>query len=110
MSDIDIHMHDLTTAAHLLITDWADTQVRGYLKWHPDIVDHRLTLLEEALAAVRKAVEAERADNRWGGPLADADADFNTEAMEYAEHSCDCEWCLCGAPAGSGEPIVLALP
>ncbi|MEU6397834.1 hypothetical protein ABZ867_12740 [Streptomyces cinnamoneus] len=111
MNETSVHMFDLTVAAHQLITDWSDVRVRGYLKEHPDIVEFRLTLLEEALAAVRKAVETERADNRWGGPLEDADADFNTEAMDFIEHSCDCEWCLGCRPASTGdEPIVITLP
>ncbi|GAA3268017.1 hypothetical protein GCM10010493_50490 [Streptomyces lavendulae subsp. grasserius] len=101
-------MHDLTVAAHRLVSDWADVRVRGYLKWHPDLVAYRLELLEKALAEIRKTVETERADNRWDGPLADCDADFNSEAMDFVEHSCDCEWCLCCEPAGVGdEPIVL---
>ncbi|MFK0045478.1 hypothetical protein ACIQU4_15395 [Streptomyces sp. NPDC090741] len=108
MNDTSLHMHDLTVAAHQLIADWSDLQVRGHLVWHPDLVAHRLELLEEALATVRKAVETERADNRWDGPLEDADADFNTEAMDFVEHSCNCEWCLCCEPAGVGDgPIVL---
>ncbi|MEV6580211.1 hypothetical protein AB0M92_18835 [Streptomyces sp. NPDC051582] len=107
MSDIDIHMHDLTAAAHMLVTDWADVQVRGYLKEHPDIVEYRLGMAEKALREIRAKVEAELAANLWPGRVADPDLDFNTAATDYAEHSCNCEWCLCCAPAGVGdEPIV----
>ncbi|MFK0222168.1 hypothetical protein ACIQWN_28760 [Streptomyces vinaceus] len=107
MEDTSLHMHDLTVAAHQLITDWSDVQVRGHLVWHPDLVAYRLELLENALAEIRKAVETERADDQYA-PLADCDADFNTEAMDFVEHSCNCEWCLCCEPAGVGdEPIVV---
>ncbi|MFF1341089.1 hypothetical protein ACFVYT_24750 [Streptomyces sp. NPDC058290] len=107
MADIDVHMHDLTAAAHALITDWSDVQVRGCLKEHPDIVDYRLAMVEKALREIRTKVEAERAANLWGGRVLDPETDFNTAAMDYAEHSCNCEWCLCCEPAGVGdEPIV----
>ncbi|MFE3583729.1 zinc finger domain-containing protein [Streptomyces vinaceus] len=110
MEDTSLHMHDLTVAAHQLIDDWADIQVRGHLKLHPDLVAYRLDLLEKALRQIREAVDAERADNRWGGPLPadEVDLDFNGDVMDFSEHSCDCEFCLCCTPAGFGdEPIVL---
>ncbi|MFE3578753.1 hypothetical protein [Streptomyces vinaceus] len=111
MNETSVHMHDLTIAAHGLITDWADVQIRRHLTWHPDIVAHRLELLEKALRKVRQQVDAERADGRWDGPLANADADFNTETMNFIEHSCNCEWCLCGTPAErDDEPLAFTIP
>lgn len=112
MEDTSLHMHDLTVAAHQLIDDWADIQVRGHLKLHPDLVAYRLDLVEKALARIREAVDTERADNRWGGPLDDGDLelDFNADVMEFSEHSCDCESCLCYAPPAADEPIVWTFP
>lgn len=112
MDDTSLEMHDLTAAAHMLITDWADVQVRGYLKEHPDIVENRLERLERALERIRLKVDAERAANVWPGRVAEPDLDFNTAAMDFAEHSCNCEWCLCCAPAtrGDDEPLVFTVP
>lgn len=106
MNDIDLAMHDLTAAAHMLITDWADVQVRGYLKEHPDIVENRLERLERALERIRLKVDAERAANTWPWRVEEPDLDFNTAAMDFAEHTCNCEWCLCAEPAGTDEPLV----
>ncbi|MYV77748.1 hypothetical protein GT352_28020 [Streptomyces sp. SID1046] len=109
IEDVNNLMLDYTAAAHAAITDWADIKVRGYLKEHPDIVEQSVAYLEVMLAELRKQIAVERADNRWAGPLP-ADAaleDFIDRATDYAEHSCNCEWCLCCEPAGVGdEPIV----
>ncbi|MFI8499415.1 hypothetical protein ACIGFK_13100 [Streptomyces sp. NPDC085524] len=108
--DIDNKMFELSAAASDAITHWADTQIRGYLKEHPDIVEESVRRLERMIGGIRAQIAAERADNRWNGPLLEgAAADHFAElATDYAEHSCDCEWCLCCAPAGVGDgPIVL---
>ncbi|MCX5176758.1 hypothetical protein [Streptomyces virginiae] len=110
IEDVNSRMLDYTAAAGAAITDWSDVRVRGYLKEHPDIVEESVARLEGMLAEVRAQIAVERADNRWGGPLPEGAAveDFIERAIDYAEHSCDCEWCLCCEPAGFGdEPIVL---
>jgi hypothetical protein len=95
MTGIDQQMCGLTVAAGHLITDWSDVRVRGYLKEHPDLVEHRLKLLEAALATVRSQVEAERAAGSWGGPLDEPlERDFRDSVRDFVAHSCDCEWCL----------------
>lgn len=110
IEDVNNRMLEYTAAAHASITDWSDTRVRGYLKEHPDIVEQSVARLEGMLVEVRQQIAIERADNRWGGPLPEGAAleHYVENVNAYAEHSCDCEWCLCCEPAGVGdEPIVL---
>lgn len=114
IDDIETQMINLTTAAHTAITDWSDTQVRGYLKEHPDIVEQSVTPLERMLTTLRERIAAERANNQWGGPLPEgADThDFAERTTSFAEHTCNCDWCLCSAPAnrGNDEPRIFTIP
>lgn len=113
IEDVNNRMLEYTAAASAAITHWSDTRVRGYLKEHPDIVEQSVARLEGMLAEVRSRIAAERADNLWSGPLPDGAAleEYVDLVNAYAEHSCNCEWCLCCEPVGaSDEPIVWTIP
>src|SRR5690606_12521648 len=70
---VDEAMHSPTIAAQDLIHDWSDTRVRGHLKEHPDLVEHRLNPVTQMTNEIRAVVQRERGDGRWGGPLEDID-------------------------------------
>lgn len=108
IEDVNNKMLELTAAAHTAITDWSDIRVRGYLKDHPDIVEQSVTRLERMLAGLRAQIAVERADNRWGGPLPDGAAaeQYDEGVREFAEHRCNCDWCLRAEPASHDEPLV----
>ncbi|MFF0052581.1 MULTISPECIES: hypothetical protein [unclassified Streptomyces] len=89
-------MASLQTAGSALVTDLADVRVRGYLKEHPDIVAYGLDQLSAAIEEVRAAVDRERAAGKWGSLGADVSEEHDEAAAEYADHSCDCPFCLCG--------------
>lgn len=97
---VDEAMHSLTIAAQDLIHDWSDTRVRGHLKEHPDLVEHRLNLVTQMTNEIRAVIHRERGDGRWGGPLEDIDPgeEHNDAVAEYADHECDCPYCLMAAP------------
>lgn len=112
IEDINNRMLELSAAASDAITHWSDVRVRGYLKEHPDLVEQSVDRLEHMLAVVRHRIAVERARDLWNGPLPDGVAvdHFAEMATAFAEHSCDCEWCLCARPAGVGdEPIYITL-
>lgn len=97
MTGIDQQMYELTVASGLLIADWSDIRVRGHLTEHPDLVEHRLKLLEAALRTVRHQVESERP---WSVLPSDSpQEDFDDSVRDFVEHSCDCEWCLRYGPS-----------
>lgn len=111
--DVSNKMLELTAAAHAAITDWSDTQIRGYLKEHPDIVEESVRRLERMIGGLRAQIAAERADNRWNGPLPEGAAaeQYDEGAQEFAEHRCNCGWCLRAEPAGhNDEPLVYTFP
>jgi hypothetical protein len=101
--DVDEAIDSLTVAASGLITDWADAVVRGYLKDHPDDVACRLGLVADMLDVVRAAVSREQADGSWGPRNGDPLAGHLELVAQFAEHTCDCEWCVRGAPGWTGE-------
>jgi hypothetical protein len=85
---------NLTVAASGLITDWSDVIVRGYLKGHPDDVACRLGLVADMLGTVRAAVSREQADGNWGPRNGDPLDEHLELVAQFAEHTCDCEWCV----------------
>ena len=92
---INDSMKSLTVAATAAIEDYADVLVRGYLKEHPASVLYRLSLLEEITQTVRARAELELRDGRWdGGDPFDPAYEHRQRVAEYAEHACNCEWCL----------------
>ncbi|MFJ8208153.1 hypothetical protein [Streptomyces sp. NPDC096033] len=109
VEDVNNRMLELSAAASDAITHWSDTRVRGYLKEHPDIVEESVVRLEQMLAEVRQRIAVERARDLWGGPLLEgAAADhFANLATAFAEHSCDCEWCLRCRPARVGDDLLV---
>ncbi|MFJ4672799.1 hypothetical protein [Kitasatospora purpeofusca] len=99
-TDINAAMDSLQVAATALITNYSDIATRGHLAKHPDLVDHRLGLLVEMLAAVQTAVDAERAGGQWPALRAHPGAEHDQLAADYANHQCDCQHCLHGGGAG----------
>lgn len=95
----DYYTDCLTVAASGVITDYTDVMVRGYLKEHTDFVTFRLDILQAVINAVRTQAAAEqlewrRSDVSTGPP--DPDREHHEQVAEYADHSCNCEWCLHG--------------
>ncbi|MGY0466900.1 hypothetical protein ACW14Y_42575 (plasmid) [Kitasatospora sp. cg17-2] len=107
-TDINAAMDSLQVAATALITDYSDIAVRGQLAEHPDLVDHRLTLVAEMLAAVRAAVAAERVDGGWPALRVHPGARHDQLAAEYAGHYCDCPHCFHGGGPGDDGDIIWA--
>ena len=92
-------MCSLTAAASGAITDYSDVMVRGYLKEHPDIVAHRLDLLAQMIAVIRRRVLVEevswrRADVANGFALPDPAAVHAESVAEFVSHDGCCAWCL----------------
>ncbi|MGW4954560.1 hypothetical protein [Streptomyces parvulus] len=95
LDDRNRWMASLPTAASALVTDLADVRVRGYLKEHPDVVAHALDQITAAVEEVRAVVDRERAAGKWGPLEADVAAEHDEAAAEFADHSCDCPFCIC---------------
>ncbi|MFE7566887.1 hypothetical protein ACFU76_07965 [Streptomyces sp. NPDC057539] len=96
MTTINDDMASLQTAATAAIADFADVTVRGYLKEHPDLVVHRLDLLASMIERVRIAVIRDRAASPCP-PHPCVAAEHAEMVAEYTEHTCDCDFCLCGS-------------
>ncbi|MFD0772630.1 hypothetical protein ACFQZ2_01690 [Streptomonospora algeriensis] len=56
------YMPSITVAALDLIVDLSDIQARGRLQANPDLVEHRLVLVEAMTREIRSAVESERSE------------------------------------------------
>lgn len=103
MTGINHLMARFILAAGNIASDYADTQVRGYLKAHPDLISAYLEEVENVTKTVRTAVEKERASGEWGGPLegdpaGDARADLAEGVVEFEAHTCSCPFCMHGGP------------
>ncbi|MBB4931411.1 hypothetical protein F4561_002231 [Lipingzhangella halophila] len=96
MTGINDEMDALAVAAHGAITDFSDVNVRGYLKEHPDLVEHRLDLLTDMVDHVRATISQERAAGQWAQLPECPRADHIDQAAEYAEHTCCCPYCFHG--------------
>ncbi|MFD9061452.1 hypothetical protein ACFVZ3_08040 [Kitasatospora purpeofusca] len=105
-TDINARMDSLQVAATGLITDFSDIATHGRLAEHPDLIDHRIGLVIEMLAAVQAAVDTERASGEWPALGAHPGAEHDQLAAEYAQHWCDCPHCFHGGgPGDDGEDI-----
>ncbi|KOV10729.1 hypothetical protein ADK60_37470 [Streptomyces sp. XY431] len=102
-TDINSAMDSLQVAATALIADYSDIATSGRLAEHPDLVDHRLGLVLEMLAAVQAAVQAERASGEWPALRGHPGAEHDQLAAEYAHHNCDCPHCFHGGGPGDEE-------
>jgi hypothetical protein len=89
-------MGSLQTATSALVADLADVRVRGYLKEHPDVVAYGLDQVAAAVEEVRAIVNRERAAGKWGPLEGDVAAEHDEAAAAFADHACDCPFCLCG--------------
>lgn len=105
---IDNDLDYLTVATKALVTHFGDVAVRGYIKEHPDSIDHVLDIVSAAVEKVRAAVAADRATGTFPPlPREEVIGEHVDMVVEYAEHSCDCEFCLHMKVRGdTGEPII----
>lgn len=100
MSETEHFMYRFAVAASAVAAHYGDTRVRGYLTEHPDRVAAHLDELDGLIKSVRRVVERERAEGKWGGlvpePAGAALTELIEHAVEFETHSCDCPYCLRG--------------
>jgi hypothetical protein len=101
----DSHRDSLYAKFHFLADDYSDVSVRGYLKYHPDIVNFRLAPIEAMTRKVREFVTREKADGSWGGSLTydKAARAVMEEDEQFMAHECDCPFC----PRAAADPAYI---
>lgn len=109
IEEVENAMASLTVAASDTIGNYADTRVRGYLKEHPDIIEHRLDLLTLMIDQVHAAVAREREAHQFP-PIerSELDSAHAKYVTEYEAHTCTCGYCLHGSDEEACGQVALA--
>jgi hypothetical protein len=94
MPTVDQHLDEFTVACQQLIETIGDLRVRGFIKEHPEYIEHSAGLVAVMLVEIRGGLARERAAAEFP-PLPDGlAASVHAErTADFGQHRCNCGWC-----------------